>query len=284
MALLYRKEAEGIVVTGCDSAVSFLRIPEEIEGLPVRGVERSAFARRQELVYVQLPQSLRYLGRFAFYGCQFLETAALGGSITDYGDGVFRQCGSLREFRLDVRGGDCTVLREILADRDTLLRVTVQLPRGEVCLTFPDYVVDFDEDTHARVLHTRIEGAGFAYRECVSRKDIDLRAYDAAFSRIRLTEPDTAAQIALDRLCRPCGLDAAAKTEYESFLAENGETAVRRTLKSRREEWLRLLMEKKLLSPAARELGLRLAAENGETAFAALLMQGASPAGARFSL
>ena len=153
-----------------------------------------------------------------------------------------------------------------------------------MCLHFPDYLVDFEEDTHARVLHTRIEGAGFAYRECVSRKGIDLRAYDGTFPRVKDTEPVMAVQIALDRLCFPCSLEGSAEEHYRAFLREKAEEAVKQAVSCRREEWLRLLLEQDLMSPSAREAGLRLARDAGAVGFVSLLMYHAPRTGARFSL
>ena len=282
MGFLYSRNEEEITVTGFDGPVSWLQVPEELEGLPVRRIAKSAFARRPELVYVSLPENLQVLERFAFYACPALKRVDLGGGITDYYDGVFRQCGSLREFGMNLSRGQYTVLRDLLAEHDRTLRVQLRLPGGEVRLTFPEYFMEYEEDTWARAFHSRFEGSGYAFRECVGRDGIDLRGYDRAFGRIRRTDIALGIQIALDRLCLPCGLEEGAGEEYGQFLREHAEEAVRQAVSSREENWLRLLLERKLLTPDAVQAGLREASRHGQTDFVALLMNAApAPAGAK---
>ena len=284
--LLYRKENDGITVGGYEGAVSWLQIPEELDGLPVRRIAKSAFARRPELVYVKLPENLQVLERFAFYACPALERVVLGGGITEYNDGVFRQCGSLREFEMNLKRGQYTVLRDLLAEHDRTLRVKLHLPAGDACLTFPEYLIEYEEDTWARAFHSRFEGSGYAFRECVGRNGIDLRGYDRAFDRIRRTEPVLAVQIALDRLCLPCALEESAGREYEDFLREHAEDACRQAAETQREDWLRLMLERKLLNPEAADAGIRAASSAGRADLVTMLMSG-SPrpsGGMRFTL
>lgn len=269
---LYRIENGEITVTGYEGEISYLQIPEELEGLPVRRVGKSAFAKRKDLVYVRLPENLRTLERFAFYDCPLLERAVLGGGITDYYDGVFRQCGSLREVEINLSGGRFTVLKDLLADYDRTLRVQLRLADGEACLTFPDFLMVYDEDTFARAFHSHFEGWGYACRECVSRKGIDFRGYDRTFERISRTDIPLAAQIALDRLCRPYALEEKAGREYEEFLRREAGTVILQVVSSGREEWLRLLTDRQLLTQEAVRAGIQAASAGGKTVFVTILM------------
>ena len=76
-------------------------------------------------------------------------------------------------------------MKELLADTDRRLHFRIE-PCG-LQLTFPAYVYNFVEDVEARVLHHKIEGSGYPYRECVTRKGVDLLAYDRLFAQVVLS-------------------------------------------------------------------------------------------------
>ena len=275
MALLYIVENEQITVTGYEGEISHLQIPDDINGLPVRRIAKSAFARRPELVYAKLPETLISLERFAFYSCPNLKQVVLGDNITDYGDGVFRLCENLREMELSLRQERYAILKELLADNEGTLRFHLHLPGSDACLTFPDYQVQYQEDTWARAIHSRIEGAGFTYRECVRRTGIDFRGYDKAFDRIQADNPALAAQIAMDRLLFPYQLEAAAEQQYADYLRDEGERVVIQVIASGNTGWLRMLTDRSLLGPAAMQTGARAAADAENAEMAAILMNAA---------
>lgn len=102
--------------------------------------------------------------------------------MEDYYDGVIKQCHCLEEVKLTQLRGDYSVMKELLADTDRRLHFRIE-PCG-LQLTFPAYVYNFVEDVEARVLHHKIEGSGYPYRECVTRKGVDLLAYDRLFSQV----------------------------------------------------------------------------------------------------
>ena len=286
MAFLYEKTEQGIRITGYEGPVSYLQIPEEIEGLPVRSIGQSSFARRDDLVYAKLPRSVVRLERFVFYGCPNLQKIALCDSIRDYYDGVFPQCRSLREIELDLAEKRYVVLRELLGDGDRLIRFTLKLPDGTARMTFPEYLSEYQEDTRARAIHMHIEGAGFSYRECVSRTGIDFRAYDRSFERVRYQEHRVAAQIALDRLLFPYALEEAVRAGYLSYIREHALETVEMVIRLQEKDWLMMLTEQNLLDKEAVQRGIRLGSEAGLAEFAAILMQASAgrPKMKRFEL
>lgn len=280
MPFTFEKNADEIRITGYDGAISHLRIPEEVVGLPVRTIAKSAFSHRNDLVFAELPASLRRLERFAFYSCTNLKQVVLHDGITDYYDGIFRLCGSLREVEMDLTGGRTVVLKELLADHDRALRFLLHLPRGDARLVFPEYLEEYVEDTRARAIHSNIVGTGYAYRECVSKSGIDFREYDRIFDRTRRLDPALAGEIALERLLFPLDLGRTARDIYESFLRDHSVDVICQVLSEQREDWLRLMKDHRLITPEAREIGIRTASESGLTTYVSLLMQGAPrPAG-----
>ena len=82
--------------------------------------------------------------------------------------------------------GDFSLLRAFLADHDRSLFVWLKDAGDgknlfELRLFFPAYLYGFVEDTFARAIHHKIEGAGYACRECVGKRELRLREYDGLF-------------------------------------------------------------------------------------------------------
>ena len=235
MPFKFEKQSEkgqpGIEITGFEGNLSFLTIPETIEGLPVRKIGKAAFAGRSDLQEVRLPESVRTLCRNAFYNCPKLKHITLHDGVEDYYDGVIRQCGSLK--------------------------------------TIDVFLV---EDVEARVLHHKIEGAGYPYRECVTRKGIDCRAYDRLFGQAVQENGRTAAEIAFCRLLFPHELEQAARERYESFLEKNAAAVLAMLIADGETERIGLMAERCLIPKEALPEAVRLASEKKETQIGALLL------------
>lgn len=67
---------------------SVLVIPEELFGYPVRGIRSHAFCNFKYLTQVTIPDSIEYIGDYAFAGCISLEPPVLPESVR-LGKGVF---------------------------------------------------------------------------------------------------------------------------------------------------------------------------------------------------
>ena len=102
-------------ITGGRDIGRILRIPDEIEGLPVCSVAGHAFERNQMIEEVILPDSLLQVGGFAFYGCGKLRKISLSDHTEGWGNGVLRLCDSLSHVEFRVHRGRYAVLRDLLA-------------------------------------------------------------------------------------------------------------------------------------------------------------------------
>ncbi len=89
--LSYRKEGAGYVVTGIGSCTdSYLVIPAEHKGLPVIGIGDEAFVYHYEdITGVVIPDSVTYIGSYAFACCQKLHTVVIGKGVKTIGDYAF---------------------------------------------------------------------------------------------------------------------------------------------------------------------------------------------------
>ena len=266
-----RKGQEYIEMIGYEGTIRHLSVPAIIEDLPVRSIGKSAFSGREDLLSVELPATIDTLGRYAFYNCKNLRSLSLYDQVEDYYDGVIKQCQSLSEITLQQERDSFSVMKELLADNDRRLTFTVK-PMN-LRLTFPAYVYDFVEDVEARVLHHKIEGSGYPYRECVTRKGVDLLAYDKLFSHVISDDYEAAVMVALNRLRYPIELEDAAKEQYAQYLEQNARVVLLKLIGQEREEEIRYLCEECLITKDALEDGLYEAADKKLSAIAAILME-----------
>ena len=266
-----RKGNEYIEITGYEGTIRHLTIPASIEELPVRSIGKSAFSGREDLLSVELPATVDTLGRYAFYNCKNLRSMRLYDRVEDYYDGVIKQCQSLSEITLHQERGSFSVMKELLADNDRRLTFSVE-PIG-LRLTFPAYVYDFVEDVEARVLHHKIEGSGYPYRECVTRKGVDILAYDKLFSHVISDDYEAAIMVALNRLRYPVELEDAAKEQYEQYLEQNARIVLLKLIEQECSEEIRYLCDACLITKEALEDGLYEAADKKLSAVTAILME-----------
>lgn len=198
-----------------------------------------------------------------------------------------------------VMKGDFALLRAFLADHDGALLVRIvgngfgdiahlnengnvagreKFVRAEmqhtVELFFPAYLYGFVEDTFARAIHHKIEGSGYACRECVGKYEIRLREYDRLLHRVADDDRGAAVRMAFCRLLHPMDLADAHRQGYEDFLKENDALALE-TLAARESDLaaeVGYLTEHKLLSKSAVEHILpKLSEERYAEAVAVLL-------------
>lgn len=100
--LIYRLTDDGssYAVTGCDLSPMTVEIPAERGGLPVTEIAQGAFVACEDLCYVVVPQSVKRIGAYAFYGCELLETVAGAEGVEEIGEGAFFGCKDLKNITL----------------------------------------------------------------------------------------------------------------------------------------------------------------------------------------
>ena len=170
-----------IEITGFDGSVRSLTIPDRLDGLPVRSIGKHAFAGRKDLREAVLPQSIKRLCLFAFHNCTALRRMSLYDSVEDYYDGVIRQCTALEEIEIRLSGESYAIVKDMLSDNDHAMSFRLLLPEEEIRLSFPEYALIASENTMARTIQFAYEGGGYAYRNCVRKKEIRFREYDRLF-------------------------------------------------------------------------------------------------------
>ena len=198
---------------------------EQCQGLPaVRGGGVEA---------VCLPDGVKAVGAYAFYGCENMKKLECGSTTTDWGAGAFTGCTGMERLSVRVLPGEKSCLKEILSELRQALRVDIRSPEGELQarLLFPEFYEDSVENTPARIIMREVHGCGHMYRYCFDGPDFDFREYDRLFPYARAQEPEEAvARMALYRLCFPQGLKPEAEAGYRAYIREHPAAAARAAL------------------------------------------------------
>ncbi len=89
-------DGDCIEILSCEKDAVSVEIPEEIEGLPVRFINREAFLDCADLKSVTLPENLENMSHHAFWGCHSLEYLYIPKNVNYIGATPFVGCTSLK--------------------------------------------------------------------------------------------------------------------------------------------------------------------------------------------
>ncbi len=271
-----------LVLSGVQDAGVALTVPDSRDGEAVRRVARGAFRELSGVRTLDFAPGIAEIGDFACYGMPDLVSVSLSETLTEVGDAVFRACDALQSVHYAAPQGNFYALRALLSEPEPAFRCELKLSDGEAELYFPSFQNEFDEDTMARAIHPRIEGCGYAFRECVTRREIDFFQYDRQFERAAAAEREVACRIAIGRLRYPYRLAEVRRKEYRDYLAAESETAAELAFRDwersgDRERLLRVLSwlrRARLLSDEARRFALEEAGRTKLVELSADLLQG----------
>lgn len=216
-------KAEIIKYVGSGSAVI---VPENIEGRSVTALGPYTFSEHgKDLREVILPDTVRRIGRYAFYGCANLQKIVLTDTLQDIGGGVFTGC-RIREIEVDLYHGRKCCLRDIVAENRFCLSVTLRHHTNgkeeTARLIFPEHYEEAVENTPARIVMTEYHGSGGNYRQCIYNKEVDYKRYDEMFVYARAREEkETVFELVFSRLLFPYQLSEEAKERYEEYVRAN---------------------------------------------------------------
>ena len=97
--IFYRVENGEIIIEGFNDVGSTMKVPEEIDGYPVRHIASYACRGNTVLTEVHLPSTLVSVGEFAFADCTNLRKVILSGG-SEIGFSAFRNCSDLKKLSL----------------------------------------------------------------------------------------------------------------------------------------------------------------------------------------
>ena len=90
----------GWLIRSYDGDASELAIPAEVQGAPIIMIAAKAFEDNHSLVSVIIPDSVTFIGNYAFWNCTSLERAAVGRGVNTLNLGTFTGCTSLAQVDL----------------------------------------------------------------------------------------------------------------------------------------------------------------------------------------
>ncbi len=296
LAIKYRIKDGQAVILSCTGTSGYVRLPDVIEGLPVKEIGNYSFSEPEEginslevpaeikeyihqgvdtpfsrmelisgkkLKEVFLPDGISRIGEYAFYNCTELESICLGEGVIDFGNGAFMNCDNLKSLYFRTNPEDITGLSGFLREIQGELTVTFEKDEKKAEFIFPEYYEESIENTPARVFHYLIHGAGYRYRQCLKMGVPDIPAYDALFSTPEIqTEDDTALNIALCRLKHPYELSEACKAHYIHYLKLHGRETITKYILANDAPGLTTLQKEGILSPALMDFALKESIRN----------------------
>ena len=249
MRFLYEETAAGIRILRSFGGNPSVVLPEMVEGKPVtelgsyafsdhidqkdleKAIETGRFCREdgetadgtdenlsvsgEKVSEVFLPETLKKIGRYAFYNCRKLKKIALGGTCMDVGAGAFTGCHQVEEIRITVQSDGTSALREILTELPETIRVDWKKEGLKGVFWFPEFFEEGVENTPARILENHIHGSGLRYRNCFARNSLNIREYDELFPYAKAWEEEgVVLKMALGRLLFPVELGEKAEEHY----------------------------------------------------------------------
>lgn len=96
------RNATGYTISLKENAIEVMVLPDTYEGLPVTEIAQEAFRGNTSIKRVFIPSSVRYIGEYAFYGCEKLVEVKFdrGSSLQKIGDYAFAANIDLTEIEL----------------------------------------------------------------------------------------------------------------------------------------------------------------------------------------
>lgn len=90
----------GVWVAGCNFDIEEVVIPDTYNGKRVTGIHW-AFATRDKIKSIVIPDTVTYISANAFNRCASLESIVIPASVTKIEEGAFSLCDSLREIKCE---------------------------------------------------------------------------------------------------------------------------------------------------------------------------------------
>lgn len=234
MEFEYDVKANEILLKRCYGTEERIEVPAQIEGMPVTVLAPYIFsqARRKpdqkaaicgnQVKEIVLPDTVREIGNYAFYGCYYLEALTLSHRTHDIAGGAFTGCRHLKNltFRMEQAEGYC--MKDVLSEVHHEMKVKLVYPNAVCTLLFPEYYEEAVENTPARQLETQFHGSGYSYRQCFQDGIFQFGEYDRLFQEAQnLESEDFCIELAVTRLMEKARLSQDAEGVYQSYLMEH---------------------------------------------------------------
>lgn len=214
---------------------------------------------------VELPVTVKKLGRYAFYNCSRLKKLIIGDGITEVGSDCFMNCIRLSELQLEADYKKPGALRQILAQITSDIEVFFcRQGQTQAVIFYPEYTESYDEIAPAHIFGRKITGEGFRARQSFADEVVMLSSYDGIFAQACIEESErTLCRMAYDRLRYPVDLEMDQREAYEHYLGEHAGVLFLEGMNKQDLTVVSFLSEHGYVDPAMYEQGITLAASAG---------------------
>ena len=210
-----------IRITGMHGSARRVSVPDCLDGYPVTEIGPYAFS-GNSITLLDLPRSIRSMGRYALYNCSELEEFCFCSGLTDFGAGAFTGCRRIRKLVVELDPDETSGLRDVLMEVPMELLVEYHCKGRTARLLFPEYYEEGVENTPARIIVSHTHGSGLLYRNCFVNRRLQFAEYDSRFAYALGQEGlPFLFRLAAERLMTPYELSPEAKRTYEKFLTDH---------------------------------------------------------------
>lgn len=301
MRIHYQIRNNSIEIIRCFGTDPLVLLPEKIAGYPVRRIAAYAFSEKKEteeedvFLYetdgggifeegsrllagtevetVILPDTLKEIGNYIFYGCRNLKKLEFSDTLTQIGRGAFTGCGKLRYLKVHLKQGETSCVKEILGELWQRIDVTFYRPEQTVKLVFPEHYEEAVENTPARILFTQHHGTGNNYRQCFYDRKMDYRKYDELFPlALAQDRTDVLIDLVFRRLGYPYELTETHECIYEQYVREHLSEITPYLVEQESLNRLSRISERGLWTEQGLESTIQVAAEKGKKEILGFLM------------
>ena len=224
-----------------------------------------------------LPATLKSCGNYTFAGCRKLETLRVTDSIEVIGAGSFMNCMSLELLEVKRQGEvQGTVVYEFVSEFSRELEVRITGENGaESRFIFPEYFEVRTENEPTHFFTYTIEGAGYPYHNCFSKKRFFPGEYDRLWERYISSgcEEKTAVRLAWLRVRYPDELSDEARGDYLGYLGAHSAELLRLIIEERDARGLRIALESCRADQASLEAARGKAADAKFTEATVILLE-----------
>ena len=304
MKLQYRIKNDHIEILRCYGTDSRITIPEEIDGKPVTSMaayafsvhgneekealvweteeffagEEDRFLAGEEVEEIILPETVREIGRYIFYGCKKLRRLEISDDLMQVGTGAFTGCSGLEELVIHQKKGMKSCVKEILGELWQKIDVDFLYESGEAAgkrahMVFPEHYDEAVENTPARILFTEYHGSGTNYRQCFYNKELDFAEYDSLFDMaVVMDKLEVLVDMSFGRIRYPWQLSEKAKKQYEDYIRGKLKDIGEYLVESGNLNGLELLSREKLWNREGVEHSIDVASRKKDMEISAFLM------------
>lgn len=223
-----------VTLLRCYGEEERVAVPERIEDCPVTSLGAYIFSQSRrdpdqgkaicgnQLREIILPDTIRQIENYAFYGCFALEKMTFSHKIEGIGGGVFTGCHRLASLCVRMQDAKGYSLKNILGELHHEIHLTLFDEKESWELLIPEFYEEAVENTPARNVDMAFHGSGYAYRQCFADGKLQYNGYDKCLVMAdHLESEDFCIELCMLRLRYPHELTETAKGTYISWLMQH---------------------------------------------------------------